>query len=114
MIDLAKVGIIEERKFAYQKLQEFELRSRRLKHLGKWAAAQMGKSGEQAAEYVHRILGIGVSSPSDDTVVEAVHDDFVRHGVALSKAAIRSELGTFHREHDRGDESRRVKLTLAA
>lgn|SRR5512147_2158054 len=92
MLDLAKVGVVEEQRFAHQKMLEFELRSRRLKHLGTWAAAQMRMGADQAASYVHRVLGISVASASDETVVQAIHDDFVRYGVARDKQAIRAAL----------------------
>lgn|SRR5512143_1512045 len=95
MLDLAKVGIIEEQKFAHQKMLEFKVRSRRFKHLGNWAAAQMRQRGDQAAAYVQRVLSIGVCSASDEAVVEAIHDDFVRQGVSKDKVAIRAALTRF-------------------
>jgi hypothetical protein len=88
-LDLAKIGVVEEQKLAYEQAAAFTLRSRHLKQLGLWAAAQMGKSSEQAAAYMARVLGIGVSSAADEDVVDAIHGDFAAHGLACDKQIIR-------------------------
>lgn len=93
-LDLAKIGMVEEQKLAYEQTAAFALRSRHLKQLGLWAAAQMGKSSEQAAGYMYRVLGIGVSSAADEDVVDAIHGDFAAQGLACEKQAIRDALAS--------------------
>lgn len=91
-LDLAKVGMVEEQKLAYQQSTAFTLRSQHLKQLALWAAAQMGKSSGQAAGYMDRILGIGVSSAADEDLVDAIHGDFVAQGLACEKRTIRDAI----------------------
>lgn len=93
-LDLAKVRMVEEQKLAYQQSAAFALRSRHLKQLGLWAAAQMGKSSEEAAGYMYRVLGIGVSSAADDDVVDAIHGDFATQGLACEKQTIRDAIAS--------------------
>ena len=88
MVNLAKIGLIEEQRLVHQQSQEFAMRSRHLKQLGLWAAAQMGRSGERAARYVDRILSIGVSGGGDAPVVNAIARDFAAQGLAYDKQAI--------------------------
>ena len=88
MFNLAKIGLIEEQRLVHQQSQEFAMRSRHLKQLGLWAAAQMGRSGEHAARYVDRILGIGVSGVGDASVVNAIARDFAAQGLACDKQTI--------------------------
>jgi hypothetical protein len=92
MVNLAKVGVVEEQKLAHQKRLEFESRSRCLKQFGRWAAGQMRKDGDEALAYMRRVLGIGVSTASDEDVVELVHRDFLGQGLEWDRGALRAVL----------------------
>ncbi len=75
----------EEGKFALDQELRFKANARRNKLLGLWAAEQLGKTGEAAAEYATEVVKSDFEAPGDDDVFRKVRGDFDKAGVQMTE-----------------------------
>ncbi|MBC8157959.1 MAG: DUF1476 family protein [Rhodospirillales bacterium] len=59
----------QEAKYKMDEERQFKLRARRNKLLGLWAAAQMGLSDAEAAEFAKEAVMIGLEAPNDEQFI---------------------------------------------
>lgn len=64
-----------EAKFAHDEEMQFKAEARCNKMLGLWAAAKMGKSGEQAETYAHTLVTASIEGSDPEDVVRKVTAD---------------------------------------
>jgi hypothetical protein len=64
-----------EAKFAHDSEMQFRAEARRNKLLGLWAAALMGKSGDEAAAYAVEVVSADFEEAGDEDVVRKVAGD---------------------------------------
>jgi hypothetical protein len=81
-----------ERKFQQDQELAFKARARRNKLLGRWAAAQLGLTGEAAEHYAREVLAADLEKPGVDDVIAKVKADFAKRGLTLDETRIRVEL----------------------
>ncbi len=77
-----------EKKFAHDEELRFKATARRNKLLGLWAAAQLGKTGEDAEAYSKEVIAADFEEAGDEDVVRKVVGDLAPKGV--SEAEVRS------------------------
>ena len=70
-----------ETKYALDQEQEFKAMARRNKLLGLWAAAELGKTADEAAAYSKEVVAADFDEPGDDDVVRKVASDLASKGV---------------------------------
>ena len=80
-----------ENKFAYDEETAFKVHSRMKKQVGLWAAAQLGKSGEEAETYANELVQIDLSSNSDYLITK-LQADFAAKQVDVSLKTITAEI----------------------
>lgn len=78
-----------EKKFAHDAELQFKAAARRNKLLGLWAAAQLGKSGDEAEAYAKSVVMADFEEAGDDDVFRKVRGDFDAAGVKESDHVIR-------------------------
>lgn len=78
-----------ERKFAHDQDLEFRATARRNKLLGLWAAEQLGKSGDAAANYAKEIVKADLEEAGHEDVVRRLRADFDAGNVDQSDHQIR-------------------------
>jgi hypothetical protein len=78
-----------ESKFAHDEELRFRAMARRNKLLGLWAAAKLGKSGEDAEAYAREVVRSDVEEAGDHDVFRKVRRDFDAAGVQQSDHQIR-------------------------
>ena len=81
-----------ESKFAHDEEMNFKAIARRNKLLGQWAAAKLGKTGDDAAQYARDTVEADFEREGTEDVVEKVLGDFEKAGLAISAAEIRAEM----------------------
>ncbi len=84
-----------EAKFARDAELKFKAESRRNKMLGEWAAAQLGKSGDDVAAYVKDVRRADFEEAGDDDVFRKVRSDFDAAGVSISDDDLRAKMDQF-------------------
>ena len=70
-----------EKKFAHDEELKFKATARRNKLLGLWAAAELGKTADEAAAYSKEVVAADFDEPGDDDVVRKVVADLASKGV---------------------------------
>ena len=78
-----------EKKFAHDEELRFKATARRNKALGHWAAAKLGKSGEEADAYAKSVVMADFEEAGDGDVLRKVAGDL---GAAASEAEIRTKM----------------------
>ena len=78
-----------ENKFARDAELRFKATSRRNKLLGLWAAAKLGKSGEEAEAYAREVVRSDMQEAGDDDVLRKVVADLDGAGVAEPEGSVR-------------------------
>ena len=78
-----------EKKFAHDEELRFKATARRNKALGLWAAAKLGKSGEEADAYAKSVVMADFEEAGDGDVLRKVAGDL---GAAASEAEIRTKM----------------------
>ena len=91
MLELNKAANVEIAKLVHAEEAAFQIRNRRNKRFGLWAASQM-KLGEGAIGYAKTIVAWGIMEVDDEALIRRVQEDLSRHGVRVSDAAIGFEL----------------------
>ncbi|MEL6873374.1 MAG: DUF1476 domain-containing protein [Pseudomonadota bacterium] len=84
-----------EAKFARDAELKFKAESRRNKMLGEWAAAQLGKSGDDVAAYVKDVRRADFEEAGDDDVFRKVKADFEAANVGISDDDLRAKMDQF-------------------
>jgi hypothetical protein len=79
-----------EKKFAHDEELKFKATARRNKLLGLWAAAELGKSADEAAAYSKEVVAADFDEPGDDDVVRKVVADLAAKGV--TEAQVRAKM----------------------
>ena len=78
-----------EKKFAHDEELRFKATARRNKALGLWAAAKLGKSGEEADAYAKSVVMADFEEAGDGDVLRKVAGDL---GAAADEAQIRTKM----------------------
>ncbi|MBX6322187.1 MAG: DUF1476 domain-containing protein [Rhodospirillaceae bacterium] len=81
-----------EKKFKHDKELEFKAVARRNKLLGRWAAEQMGLTGDAVEDYAKSVVLADFDKPGADDVLRKIMDDFQAKGVALSELQVRKRM----------------------
>ena len=81
-----------ENKFAHDEELRFKATARRNKLLGLWAAAKMGLSDAEAADYAASVVKADFEEAGDDDVFRKVKADLDAKGAGLSDHQIRREM----------------------
>ena len=82
----------QESKFAHDQELVFKATARRNKLLGLWAAAKMGLSDAEAADYAASVVKADFEEAGDDDVFRKVKADVDAKGAGLSDHQIRREM----------------------
>jgi hypothetical protein len=80
-----------EAKFKLDQEQEFRAQARRNKLFGLWAAARLGKTGDEAEAYAKTVVTADLKRPGHDDVLEKVAADFLAAGLAPPMEELRAE-----------------------
>lgn len=78
-----------ENKFAHDEELKFKATARRNKLLGRWAAEQMGLTGDAAETYAKDVVLADLAEPGDEDVFRKVRKDFDEKEVEQSDHQIR-------------------------
>lgn len=79
-----------ESKFAHDEELKFKATARRNKLLGRWAAEQMGLSGDDEVEhYAKGVVLADLEEPGEEDVFRKIREDFDAKGVDQSDHQIR-------------------------
>lgn len=78
-----------ESKFARDEELKFKATARRNKLLGRWAAEQMGLTGDAIEAYAKDVVLEDLSEPGEEDVFRKIRKDFDAKGVKLSDHQIR-------------------------
>ncbi len=81
-----------ESKFAHDEALKFKAEARRNKLLGLWAAELLGKSGDEADDYVREVVRSDFEEPGDEDVFRKVRADFDSAGITLSDDELRDKM----------------------
>lgn len=81
-----------ENKFAHDNELQFKVMARRNKLLGMWAAAKLGKSGEDATSYAKEVVLADFEEVGDNDVLKKVAGDFAKAGVSANEAEVRRQM----------------------
>lgn len=81
-----------ENKFAHDAELKFRAEARRNRLLGKWAAAELGKTGAEADAYALTVVKADLEEAGDEDVFRKIRSDFDAAGVATTDQAIREQM----------------------
>lgn len=81
-----------ERKFVLDEDAKFKAMARRNKLLGQWAAAELGKTGDDAEAYAMDVVRADFEEAGDDDVLRKVRGDFEAAGVTQSDLQLRAKM----------------------
>lgn len=85
-----------EAKFAHDAELKFKIQSRTAIHFARWAAQELGKPGDEAAEYVDDILDLSISKGCFESIRNKVVEDFKEQGIDMSAHAVDVKLAEIH------------------
>lgn len=83
-----------ERRYALDEEQQFRAQARRNRELGMWAAARMGKSGPEAADYALSVVQSDLAEAGEEDVFRKVFGDLQAAGVAVTERDIRATMAS--------------------
>jgi len=92
MADFTSRRMAFENKFAHDEALRFKVTSRRNKLLGLWAAGQLGKSGDDAADYANTVVIADLEETGDEDVIRKVVSDLNGSGVHTDEGRVRGLL----------------------
>jgi hypothetical protein len=75
---------VYENKFALDQQVSFRIEARASKLIGLWAAAEMGMSDAEAADYAKEVVASNLDEPGYDDVKRKVLGDFANRGREIS------------------------------
>lgn len=81
-----------EAKYRLDQETQFKVNVRRDKLFGRWAADQMGISGDEADAYCRAVIEADFAEPGDDDVLRKVGDDLRAAGIDVTETSIRRTL----------------------
>ena len=81
-----------EAKFAHDEELNFRAEARRNRLVGEWAAALLGKTGDDARSYALTIVSSDFDEPGDEDVFRKVAGDFKGAGLSVSDGEIYSKM----------------------
>jgi hypothetical protein len=81
-----------EKKFAMDQELAFKAEARRNRLLGEWAAAKLGLSAAETADYVKAVRRADLEQKGDEDVFRKVRKDFDAKGVTVSDAELRKAI----------------------
>lgn len=81
-----------ERKYAHDEELAFKTTARRNKLLGLWAAAKMGKTGNEIEEYAKDVVMADFECEGDSDVIGKLLRDFSDAGITVDEAEIMKEM----------------------
>ncbi len=81
-----------EKRFVLDEELLFKAAARRNKLLGLWAAAKLGKTGDEADAYAKSVVIADFEEKGDDDVFRKVAKDFASAGVVVADADIRTAM----------------------
>ncbi|MGA9726983.1 MAG: DUF1476 domain-containing protein [Methylocella sp.] len=81
-----------EAKLAHDEELKFRARARRDKRLGLWAAAKLGKIGEEAEDFARRLVTAEIEKDSAGQIFKTLRADFDRAGVDIPDHEIRRKM----------------------
>lgn len=81
-----------ENMFAHDQEMKFRAEARRNKLLGQWAAALLGKSGDDADAYAKSVVAADFEEAGDEDVFRKVRADFDAGNVAMSDEELRGKM----------------------
>jgi hypothetical protein len=81
-----------QKKFVHDQDLQFKAMARRNKLLGLWAAAKLGKTGDDAEAYAKSVLMADFEEAGDDDVLRKVRADLAAGGVTVTDADIRQQM----------------------
>jgi len=81
-----------ENKYAHDQELKFRVESRRNKLLGLWAAALLGKAGDDADAYAKDVVVSDFEEAGDDDVFRKIRADFDAAGITTTDEAIRTQM----------------------
>jgi hypothetical protein len=81
-----------EAKFARDEELRFKAKARRDKALGAWVAAQLGLTGEAAADYARGVLAEDFKHPGDAELIARLLAGFEAKGVAMDERTLKKKL----------------------
>lgn len=84
-----------EDRWALDEQLRFKAHARRNKLLGRWAAVELGLSGDDAEAYARAVVTADFQAPGDDDVFGKLRDDFRAKGLSHSDEAIRQKMQEF-------------------
>ena len=81
-----------ESKYAHGQELQFKVMARRNKLLGRWAAEQMGLTGDAVAQYAIEVVKADFQEAGDEDVYRKVRADLDAKQVAVSEHRLRKEM----------------------
>lgn len=81
-----------EKKFANDEELKFKASARRNKLLGRWAADQMGLTGDAVEEYAKSVVLADLEEPGEEDVFRKIRGDFDEKGIEQSDHQIRRSM----------------------
>lgn len=81
-----------ETRFVLDAAKEFKSEARRNKALGHWAAALMGKTGDDVQAYAVEVIASDMEEAGDEDVFRKLRGDLTSAGVEISDQAIRDKM----------------------
>jgi hypothetical protein len=81
-----------ENKFARDAELQFKVTARRNRLVGEWAAAKMGKSGDEITAYAKEVVEADFEEAGDEDVIRKILADFQASDTDVDDAAIRVAL----------------------
>lgn len=87
-----------ENKFAHDAELQFKASARRNKLLGHWAAAILGKTGDEAEDYARAVVIADLQRPGDEDVFEKVWADLQAVAAPIDQQTLRTRMATLMAE----------------
>lgn len=84
-----------ENKFARDAEMLFRVHARRNSLLGRWAAEQMGLSGDAASTYARAVVQEELKEACSDDVLRKVATDLQSQGIEVNEAQLRRQMSEF-------------------
>jgi hypothetical protein len=81
-----------EAKWAHDEELRFKVYARRNRLLGKWAAEQLGQSGDAAEAYAKSVVAADFERAGDDDVFEKLKSDFAGKSIGMSDHMLRVKM----------------------
>ncbi|MFA7276213.1 MAG: DUF1476 domain-containing protein [Pseudobdellovibrionaceae bacterium] len=77
-----------EAKFSMDKQKEFKIEARACRLIAKWAAEQLGLSGEDADKYAKEVIISNLDEPGYDDVKRKLVQDFANKKIGVAESEI--------------------------